>query len=514
MTSNDKRIVKNSVFLLSRTIFLTLVTLYTLREVISILGEKEFGLYTVVFGIVAIFAFINNAMMSATQRFLSIAIGKNKIQEIRNTFYCGLLIHIILAISLTLVIYFLKNYLLNHILNIDGYKDEAIIIYYFAIVSIFVSLLQVPFSALITAYEKMQAFAYIAILEGISKLAVVYLLLFFDYSKVVMYSVFLTSVNILIFLMHIFYCYINFKKVLILVNSEILKIRKMIKEMLNFISWSLIGNLSVVMRNQGANILLNIFFGLATNAAFAIALTIMSAIGALVSSVSNAINPQIFKAYAEGNLKKFYILITYGTKYYIYILSLVVIPSIFFMEYILKLWIGEYPDHTAFFCQLILVVVILDSFSNLLTSGIQADGRIKWNQIVTGTLLCIPLPITFYLYKHNYSIYFIFYVFIFISFLSILTKLYFVNQLTKYNSFKYFIKVLLPCTGVILINSLLMYFVIKIVGKPVRFIELLLCWAIFIFCSSWVVFFCGLNIVEKSKIKFYFKGKFGINKFN
>lgn len=501
MDSNNRRIVKNSIFLLTRTIFLTLVTLYTLREVIKILGVKEFGLYTVVFGIVTMFTFINSAMMSATQRYFSIAIGGGKRQEIRNNFYCGLYIHIFIAIILSGGIYLLKDFFLNNILSINGYEKEALVVYHLAIISIFISLLQIPFSALITAYEKMQAFAYLSIFEGLLKLAVVYFLVFFDYNKVILYSLFLTIISLLIFLLHILYCYINFKKSISLVNLKFLELKRMVKGILNFMVWSLIGNLSIILRNQGANILLNVFYGLIVNAAFAISLTVMAAINALVASVSNAINPQIFKTYAEGNINKFYNLISNGTKYYIYFLSLLVIPLVFFMEFILDLWLKTYTKQTVEFCQLILIVVLVDSFSILLTSGIQANGNIKWNQIVTGILLCTPVPVTYFLYKYDYPVNSIFYIIIMVSFLSIFAKLYFINNLTKYSVNSYFLNVLIPGLLVVFGNTFLMYVILKIIGMPNQIYEFLLILFIFAFFAIFMVYFLGLNTTEKSKVK-------------
>lgn len=504
MVSNNKRVVKNSIFLLSRTIFLTLVTLYTLREVISILGTKEFGLYTVVFGIVAMFTFINGAMMSATQRYLSISIGKNEIQEISDGFYCSLIIHLILAIFLTLVIYLLRDYFLYAVLDIKGYQKEAIIIYNLATFSIFFSILQLPFSALITANEKMQAFAYFAIFEGLAKLIVVYLLTYFSYNKVILYSVFLTIISLAILLINILYCYFNFKKVLKNLNLKFLKIKYMIRGMLNFIGWSLIGNLSIVMRNQGSNILLNMFFGLIVNTAFAISLTIMSAISALVSSVSNAINPQIYKTYAEGDMSKFYNLISSGTRYFIYFLSLVVIPLVFFMDFILDFWLNNYTEETVVFCQLILIVVLVDSFSILLTSGIQANGNIKWNQIVTGLLLCSPVPITYFLYEYDYAVNSIFYIIILTSFLSIFAKLYFISNLTKYSLRDYFYNVLIPGSLVIFLNTLLMYLILRICGIPDQFYKFLIFLVFFGFFGLILIYIFGLNKNEKIQLNRYF----------
>lgn len=504
MVSNNKRIVKNSIFLLSRTIFLTLVTLYTLREVISILGLEQFGLYTVVFGVVAMFAFVNNAMMSATQRFLSISIGIGIKENITCTFFYSLFIHIILAIIVGIFIFFLRDIFLNQILDVNGYKVEAEKIYYLALLTIVISFIQVPFSALITAYEKMQAFAYLAILEGILKLVVVYALTLFSYNKAVLYALFLTIISFLIFLLHIVYCYFNFNRVFRFFYFEFLEAKRTIFQMLTFIGWSLIGNLSIVLRNHGSTILLNVFFGLVANAAFAISLTVMTAIGALVSSVSNAIKPQIFKAYAEGNLKKYYMLISNGTKYYIYFLSLIIVPIIFYMEYIMDFWLVNYPDGTVLFCQLILIMVFIDSFSILLTVGIQADGRIKWNQIITGTLLCLPLPITYFLYQNGYSENSIFYMFIIVSILSLFTKLYFIKKLTGYGFLIYLSKVLYPCCIVIFINLLVIFGIIYIFGMPTNLVSFMLSLICFIFLSILLILIFGLGSLEKSRLKKYF----------
>ena len=511
MNSNNKRIVKNSIFLLSRTVFLTLVTLYTLREVMSILGAEEFGLYTVVFGVVAMFSFLNSTMMSATQRFLSIAIGKNEIEEIKNNFYCSFFIHVFLSIFLITIIYLLKDYLLNDILNINGYQKEASLIYNFAIFSIFISLLQVPFSALITAYEKMQAFAYLAIFEGLAKLMVVYFLVFFDYDKVITYSLCLTVITFFVFIINMLYCYVNFKEVLNNFSFKIQKIKLMFSKMLNFIGWSLIGNLSIVMRNQGSNILLNIYFGLIVNTAFAISLTVMGAISALVASVSNAINPQVFKLYAKGSLDKFYNLILNGTKYYIYFLSLIITPIIFYMELILNIWLSEYPLYTVLFCQLMLILVVIDSFSILLTTGIQANGNVKFNQIVTGVLLCLPIPVTYYLFEIDFPVGTILYVFLVSSFLSIFTKLYFICRLTDFVFLKYINKVLLPGLMIIIFNFVLMYILINIIKTSYDFFDIILCFMLFYLLSPFAIFLVGLSSEEKISLKNIFFKKLGKN---
>lgn len=501
MISNNKRIVKNSFFLLSRTIFLTLITLYTLREVISILGADGFGLYTVVFGVVTMFAFINSAMMSATQRYLSFEIGKNNAEDVKKTFLSSILIHAILAITLSIVIFLFKDFFINNVLNVKNFKVEAGYIYNFAIISIFISILQVPFSALITAYEKMQAFAYLAIFEGVSKLLVVYLLLYFNYNKVVLYSLFLTLTNIVIFLLHVFYCKLNFSKVINILSLKFSEVKPLLSGMLGFIGWSLIGNLSVVMRNQGANILLNVFFGLIVNAAFTISMTMMSAISTLVSAVSNAINPQIYKRYAENNIIEFFKIINFGTKYYMYMVSVIVFPLIFCMDYILNLWLKDIPEHTIDFCQIVLILVLVDSFSSLIISAIQATGNIRGTQIFVGSLLLINLPMSFFLFVVGFSEISIFYTSIGVSLAAFFVRMWFFVKLTDYKFNSYIKEVFIP---VVFVQILILVFIsiwFVFLGKPNDIYDLI----IFILLSGCynisLVYMVGLSQSEKVKLK-------------
>lgn len=501
MESREKKIVKNSLFLLSRVIFLTIISLYTLREVLNALGQENFGLFNLVFGVVAMFTFINGAMMAATQRYLGFEIGKNNVENIKNTFITSLFIHIILAFLLSIFIFILKDTFLNNILNVDQYKKEAEIIYFLAMVSIVISILQVPFSALITAYEKMQAFAYLALFEGVAKLLVVFLLNNFNYNKVIFYSALLTSITFIVFTLHIFYSYLNFPKVLEFFSTKLSKIKSQFGGMLNFMGWSLIGNLSVVMRNHGANILLNIFFGVLVNAAFAIAMTMMGALSSLVSSISNAINPQIFKKYAENNLDEFFNLISYGTKYYIYMISLVVFPLIFCMDIILSLWLKNPPQYVLIFCSLALILVLIESFSTLIISAIQATGEIKGTQIVVGSLLLMNLPISYIFFKQGLPATYIFYTYIGISFVAFFVRIWFLIKITQYSFYFYMKIVFLPSIFLQALICLSILIWIYILGKPSDIYSLL----IFLFVTGLsnisLLYILGLSKNEKLQLR-------------
>lgn len=502
MNSNNKRIVKNSIFLLSRTVFLTLVTLYTLREVMSILGAEEFGLYTVVFGIVTMFAFVNGALLSGTQRFLSFDIGKNDVFLVKKTFITSVYIHLIVSLIICILLFLLRDYLVEKILNIKEFKDESIFVYNFAILSIFLSILQVPFSALITAYERMQAFAYFAIVDGLLKLFLVYILSFLEFNKIVLYSFLVTCVSFLIFISHILYCYFNFKNIIKFYVIKIDELRFLMKSMLNFMGWNLIGNLSLVMRNQGANVILNIFFGLMLNAAFTVSMTLMAAISTLLSSVSNAINPQIYKNYAKGDLKNYFSLVDQGTKFCMIVVSLLIIPTIYCMEYILSLWLKNIPSYAVEFSQLSLILVLIESFSILIVSAIQATGDIRRTQIGVGTLLLINIPISYTLFYLDFRPEFILIVPIVIAFIAFFLRLYFLKKLTNYQPKKYAIKIFIPVCFIQLVMFLGIFAYDIICGNPSNFLEFV---GFIVFSGLYGIFltyFIGLSKKDRLKLRF------------
>ncbi len=468
----------------------------------SIIGAEGFGLYTVVFGIVAMFAFVNSALLAGTQRFLSIDIGKDDLFRLKNTFISSIYIHIIAALFICSLIYLLRDYLLDNVLNIKSYKKEALVVYNFSILSIFISILQVPFSSLITAYERMQAFAYLAIIDGLLKLLVVYFLSLFDFNKVVFYSFLLTLVSFLIFIIHILYCYSSFRRVMIFNFVELNQLKSLMKNMLQFMSWNLIGNLSVVMRNQGANVVLNIFFGLMINAAFSISLTVMGAISTLLSSVSNAINPQIYKNYAKGDFNSYFNLIDYGTKFCMICLSIVAFPLIYCMEYILKLWLKIVPDYAVQFTQLGLILVLVESFSILIISAIQATGNIKGTQLIVGTLLLLNIPISYAFFCLGFSSKIIFITPICISIIAFFVRMFFFIELTNYNFKNYVIKVLKPVFFVQLLMFIGIFLYNYSFGIPNELFEFMCFMISFGLYSMLLVYTIGLNESDKLKLKF------------
>lgn len=474
MDPRNKRIVKNSIFLLIRILFLALVGLYTVREVLAALGVEGFGLYNVIFGLVIMFTFINGALTSATQRYLSYEIGAKNIKNIKNIFLASFFIHVVIGILVIIIIFLLKNVFINNVLNVDEYVYEANFIYYLATISIFFSILQVPFSALITSYEKMDAFAHISIFEGMAKLIVVYLLYVIDFNKIISYAGYLTVISFLVLALHILYCLKKFKDLWQEGGVDILNIKTIIPEILSFVGWSLIGNLAAVFRNQGVNTVLNIFYGVILNAAFAIAMTVTNLLNSVLSSVSNAIKPQIFKSYAEKDYSRFFSLVNNGTRYYVYIISLLLFPLYFLLYFLLEVWLKNVPEYTLIFCQLSLVVVLIESYSVLIMSAIQATGKIKLNQIVLGSILLLNVPISYLFLYSDFEPYWVFYISILLSLVVFVIRLFIFKFLTDFKILYFFKYVFIPTFLNASIAYLLGYYLFDFLDTHDNFIYMIL----------------------------------------
>ena len=338
--SNNKLIAKNTMFLYVRMLLTMVVTLFSSRIVLEVLGIENFGIYTLVGGIVLFFGFFNNAMTSATQRFLSFDIGLNNLEKLKKTFNASLNIHILIGIVFLLLAETIGLWFLNNKLNISINKMEAVNwVYQFSIATFLVGIVQVPYDALIISKEKMNVYAYVGILEVLMKLLIVYSLTLFNVNKLILYAFLLFLVSFLSSFIRKYYCIKYFEET----KYEFFYDKKFYKKLLTFSGWSLFGNIAGVSRDQGINVLLNIFFGTLLNAAYGITLQVQSAVQIFVYNFQLAINPQILKQYAIGNIENSNFLILQSSKFSYFLMLLISFPIIYNIDFILNLWLNNPP---------------------------------------------------------------------------------------------------------------------------------------------------------------------------
>ena len=391
---NNKRILKNTLLLYFRMFITTIVGLYTSRVVLNTLGVTDYGIYNIVGGIITMASFLNSAMVAASQRFLSYELGRSNQDCLLRVFCTSINIHAAICIVAFLLAETIGLWFVNAKLNIpESRMISANWVYQASILTFIINVMSVPYNSAIVAHEKMKAFAYISILDVVLKLLIVYVLLLFTFDKLILYSILMVFVVVIIRLCYTLYCKRHFAEC----NYHFILDRKLTKEMFSFAGWSVLGNLGFSFKDQLSNIILNLFFGPTVNAARAIGIQVVTHVKIFANNFTMALNPQITKQYAAGNIEASRKLVYAGSRYTFYLLSLISIPVIINIDSLLKFWLGIVPEYTSQFVVYSIILSLLYALSECVTKAIQATGRIKWFQIGICVIMLSELPVAWLL---------------------------------------------------------------------------------------------------------------------
>ena len=473
------------------------VQLYTSRVVLNVLGIDDYGIYSVVGGVVALFSFFNAAMSSATQRFLAIDIGKNDCQKLNKTFNTTLIIHICIAVLVLIIAETLGLWYLNNKLNFSIGRINAVNwLYQFSIFSALIGIMQVPFNALIIVKEKMKVYALMSIVEVTLKLLIVYFLLIVNSDKLILYSILVFAVTLLI---GSAYCIFSFK------NFEETKFKfyddgKYYKELFSYSGWNLFGNIASVAKGQGTNVLLNFFFGTVVNASYGIMTQVQSAVSLFITNFQLAVNPQIYKNYAQGNIEQMQKLMFQTSKISYFLVFTLICPIIFNINFILVCWLKKLPQFTEVFIVFILINLLIECLSNSLITGSLATGKIKWYQIVVGSTLFLNLPINYLGFTHSFGPTFFLYVSIGLSLITLILRLVFLKKMIDLNVFIFLRSVIIPVLFVTFLSFLLLYSLYLYVGRSTNFLECIYVSCCIMLINIFLIFFVGLKKSEKTTI--------------
>lgn len=371
----------------------TVVSLYTSRVVLQTLGVEDYGIYGVVGGIVAMFSFLNSTMAGATSRFLTFEMGKGDKERLRDTFSSALIIHICIALLVFILAETIGLWFLNNKLVIpEGRMGAAHWVYQFSILGMFVGFTQVPYNATIIAHEKMDIYAYIELLHVFLKLGIVYLLVIGNFDKLILYALLTFVVNVIIAMIYRIYCIRHYEESKFKWNWD----KEIMKPMFRYSGWEILGHFGFTFRTQGINMVLNMFFGAAINAAANLATTVQNVLMMFTNNVTIAVKPQIIKRYASGQLNEMSNLIYTSIKLNLFIVLIVSIPVICCMDYILTLWLKNVPEYCAVLCKIMLYSNIISAISHIVYAGIQATGDLKITSILRN-ILYISTPIVTYI---------------------------------------------------------------------------------------------------------------------
>lgn len=504
-TTENKRILKNSVSLYFRMFLMMGVSLYTSRIVLEALGVDDFGIFNVVAGLIVLIAFINQAMSGATQRFITFELGKEeKSRNLRKVFSACLNIHLALIILIVIFAETIGLWFVNTQMNFpEGRIDAVNWVYQLTIVNTIASIIRFPYQAVVTAYERMDFFAYTGILEAVAKLGLAFAIKFYTGDRLVLYTALILLTSVLISLWFYGFCRKNFSAISYCKVSD----KPLYKEIVSFSGWAAFGSAASVGYQQGVNILINIFYGVTYNASVGIANQVNSAVTQFVSGFQQAVNPQLIKAEASHNSTRQLELIEKSAKFSFLIMGLLTYPIIMNIDYILSLWLGTVPPSTGIICSLILLGALVETISGPMWITMYATGKIKSYQIIISSILIINLPVDYILGKLNADVSTFFIVRIVIFFVALGYRLYTLRQTISLPVRKFSYRVLLPLTGIMALCTLFSYIIRMYVSASTTFTAFIWQSAIFLIFFVLISATLGTNREEKQYVKSFIRNK-------
>lgn len=484
--------------------FLMCIGLYTSRVVLRTLGIADYGLYNLVGSIVIMFSFLNATLLTSTQRFLNIEIGKGNTNKLKEVFSNSLFLHIIITAVILILAETIGLWYVENIAVIPpGRENAAFWVYQFSILATCIQIIQLPFMATIIAHESMNVYAYISIYEGIAKLLIVYLIQVLDYDKLILYGLLILIVHISVALFYNIYCQKHFSEARFKISIN----KLLLKEMLGFSGWNLTGNFAFACNTQGLNIVLNLFFGTVVNAARGIAFQIQSLVTQFANNFQIAVKPQVIKYYAAGQLKEMEKLIINSAKYSAFMMIILIVPITVCIKELLMLWLGEYPPYTTVFVGIILLRCIVTTITNNILMVVHASGYLKNISICAGVLLLLVLPVSYLLLLLGLSPATVFIVDLIAAIGEAAIELYFMNKYIKFPVKKFckevYIKVFFILATIYLLTYLIHHFVNGLGCIPTLLIVL----PSSVIISLLIIYTLGLNSDARKNITRMIKSK-------
>ncbi len=384
--SNTSRIAKNTLYMYFRMLVTIVVSLYTTRINFQALGIDDFGIYNIVGSIIVFFAFINNGLTTATRRYITAELAQGDDESQQNVFNLAVWAHVLIAAIIILLGETIGLWAVNNLLNVPADRMMAAnVVYQLSIFTAVLNIMQVPFTAAITANERMSIYAYISIFDILAKLAVAYGVMLIVGDKLIIYGALLTIASTIVVLINRIYCY----RVFPMCRYKRPHNRQLLKEVFTYMGWSLMGQGAVVLTNQGVSVLVNAFFNVAANAAMGISNQITSVVSQFVSNFQVAFNPQITKLYVSKNNEDLVSLANRCSRFSMYLVLILIIPICFQVDNFLSLWLGNYPKYGVEFCVITLIAILIDSMSAPLWMILSADKNITKYQIVISSIYAI-----------------------------------------------------------------------------------------------------------------------------
>ena len=495
-SDNNKRIAKNTLLLYFRMLFMMAVSLFTSRVVLNTLGVEDYGINNVVGGVVAMFSVLSGSMSSSISRFITFELGKGDKNRLKTVFSTGINIQLGMSLIILLVAEAVGVWFLNYKMNIPEERMYAANwVFQCSILTFILGLLSVPYNAAIIAHEKMSAFAYISIIEVTLKLIIVYLLTISPYDRLITYSILFMLVGVLIRLIYGYYCKRHFEEC----TYHLVYDKAILKSMTSFAGWNFLGNGAYMLNTQGVNILMNMYFGVAVNAARGVATQVDAALKQFVNNFTTAVNPQITKSYAQGDLSNMHKLVCRSAKFSAFLMMFFAVPIILETDTILSLWLKNPPAYASVFLKWIIISSFMDTvLANSLVTSMFATGDIKKYQIIVTTVGCLVFPLSWLAFQLGfepqvgYMLYFVIYSIL------LFVRLYLLRDMVKLPIMMYVREVLFKVTPVMAISFVIPSILLFVIDEGLlRLVAVVL---LSMTVTTVTTYLIGLNEGEKKYI--------------
>lgn len=429
--ADNKRIARNTIILYIRMVVLMLVTLYVSRILLKAMGVVDYGIYNVIAGFVNVFTILTGSISVAISRFITFELGKKDSSNNVKTVFCTAVnVQLVMILIVLLLSETLGLWLVNHKLVIPTERLlSANYLYQYCIISFCITLFSSIYLAAVIAYEKMSAFAYIGILDAVLKLLAAFFISNVAYDKLPMYGICLVLVSLSIQLAYYLYCKFNLKDC----TYQWILDKSKLKEILKYSGWTYIGASGAILKDQGGNILINIYYGPVMNASRGISMQVYSAVSSFADNFMTAIKPQIIKSYASGDYERMMLLISKGSRFGFFLLFIISCPIFINAEYILELWLKTVPDSSVLFVRLCIIYALSESISSPLVTGVSASVNIRNYQLLVGGIQFLNFPIVLVSYELGAPVYCVFIVAIVLSQVCLYARLYILKTMININ---------------------------------------------------------------------------------
>lgn len=497
-----KKVANNTAILYLQMLLTVTASLYITRLLLLALGDENFGIFNLIIGTIGLLSFLNIAMTSSSQRFMSYATGQDLITKQKYIFNTSIVLHLFIGIFLVVLLEILGYFAFDYLFNIPESKiDIARVVYQFLIINTFFSVISVPYDAVINARENMLFVAVLKIFQTFLLLVSALYITYSQYDKLFIYGLLFTLITIIIFFTRQVYCHIRYEEVII--NIKKYKNKKIFIEMYTHAFWSLFGSTSSIISMQGITLILNNFFGVIVNAAQGISNQISGQLMAFSNAMLKALNPVIVKNEGASNRKMMLLASITGNKLSFLLLAFFSIPILIEMPFVLKIWLQNVPEYSVIFCRLTILRLMLSQLSVTFPTAIGATNKIKQSQLVESIIYIFLLPFSYFMFQNGFSPEVVYVNLIVMALFLFLSRIYFTNKLCGLEIKNYFKNVVLRCV-------LILFVTISISLTPTLFmnqgfVRLILVILISIILFTVLIIIIGLNKSEKKIINTLFK---------